>query len=144
MVFMKAGLKVKVEDMEGINSHYSAISVLRLLLLMEREKLAELARSNILSESLMDHNLERREAQPEIWQLEQDHMVDFIHQKCGLQDRFTAEEIHAANGRIMMNATSLELSEQRIARPDFWVRDRDRDFISRSLNDETRPRLFFF
>ena len=33
---------------------------------------------------------------------------------------------------------------QRIARPDFLVRDRDRDFISGSLNDETRPRLFFF
>ena len=83
-----AGLKVKVEDMEVIDSHYSAISVLRLLLLIKMTtcwvKLAELARSNILSESLMDHNLERREAQPEIWQLEQDHMVDFIHQKCGL------------------------------------------------------------
>ena len=118
MVFMKAGLKVKVEDMEVIDSHYSAISVLRLLLLIkmttcwvEREKLAELARSNILSESLMDHNLERREAQPEIWQLEQDHMVDFIHEKRELQDRFTVEEIHAANGRIMMNATSLEPPE---------------------------------
>ena len=35
-------------------------------------------------------------------------------------------------------------SKQRIARPDFWVQDRDRDFISRSLNDETRPRPFFF
>ena len=34
------------------------------------------------------------------------------------------------------------LQAQRIARPDFWVRDRD--FISRSLNDETRPRPFFF
>ena len=87
MVFMKAGLKVKVEDMECFDSHYSAISVLRLLLLMEGEKLAELARSNIesdyllcRSESLMDHNLERKEAQPEIWQFEQDYMVDFIHQ----------------------------------------------------------------
>jgi len=118
MVFMKAGLRAKVEDMECFDSQYSAISVLRLLLLMEKEKLAELAGSNIesdyllcLSESLMDHNLERREAQPEIWQFEQDYMVDFIHQKCGLQDRFTAEEIHSANGRIMMNATSLELPE---------------------------------
>ena len=87
MVFMKAGLKVKVKDMECFDSQYSAISVLRLLLLMEREKLTTLTSSNIendfllcLSESLMDHNLERSKAQPEIWQFEQDYMVDFIHQ----------------------------------------------------------------
>jgi len=118
MVFMKAGLRVKVEDMECFDSQYSAISVLRLLLLMDREKLAEETRSNIesdyllgLSESLMDHNEERKEAQPEIWQFEEDCMVDFIHQNCKLQDKFTREEIHSANGRIMMNATSLELPE---------------------------------
>ena len=31
---------------------------------------------------------------------------------------------------------------QGVARLDFWVRDRDRDFVSLSLNGETRPRLF--
>ena len=31
---------------------------------------------------------------------------------------------------------------QGVARLDFWVRDRDWDFVSLSLNGETRPRLF--
>jgi len=117
-VFMQAGLKAVVEDMECFDSQYSAISVLRLLLLMEKEELSEKVGSNIesdyllcLSESLMDHNLERRKAQPEIWQFEEEFMVEFIHQKCKLKERFTDEEIHAANGRIMMNATSLELPD---------------------------------
>merc|ERR1719320_1771748 len=101
---MKAGLKVKVKDMECFDSQYSAISVLRLLLLMEREKLATLTCSNIendfllcLSESLMDHNLERREAQPEIWQFEQDYMVDFLHQKCGLQEEKLSQRFGSLN-----------------------------------------------
>ena len=34
-------------------------------------------------------------------------------------------------------------SLQGVARLDFWVRDRDRDFVSLSLNIETRLRLFF-
>jgi len=118
MVFRQSGLKVEVTDMEYFDSQYSAISVLRLLLLMEREEKAQKTGSNIdndyllcLSKSLMDHNQERKDAQPEIWQFEEDFMVNFIHEKCRLKDRFTAEEIHGANGRIMMNATSLELPE---------------------------------
>merc|ERR1719228_1385353 len=118
MVFRQSGLKVEVTDMECFDSQYSAISVLRLLLLMEREEMAQKTGSNIvndyllcLSKSLMDHNQERKDAQPEIWQFEEDFMVNFIHEKCRLKDRFTAEEIHGANGRIMMNATSLELPE---------------------------------
>ena len=38
-------------------------------------------------------------------------MVQFLQQKCHLGERFSSQEIHAANGRIMMNATSLELPE---------------------------------
>eukprot|EP00092_Neocalanus_flemingeri_P029048 GFUD01031534.1.p1 GENE.GFUD01031534.1~~GFUD01031534.1.p1 ORF type:complete len:540 (+),score=155.73 GFUD01031534.1:1-1620(+) len=117
-VFREAGVRVRVEDAECFDVQYSAISVLRLLMLLEKEKLAEKAGTNIdsdyllgLSGSLMDHNQERREAQPEIWQFEEECMVDFIQKKCKLADRFSAEEIHSANGRIMMNATSLELPE---------------------------------
>ena len=87
MVFRQAGLKVKVEDIECFDSQYSAISVLRLLLLLEKEKLAEETESNVeddyllgLSGSLMDHNEERREEQPGIWEFEEECMVDFIHQ----------------------------------------------------------------
>ena len=37
-----------------------------------------------------------------------------------------------------------EIIAQRIARPDFWVQDRDQDFNFGSLNNKTRLRLFFF
>jgi len=117
-MFKEAGVRARIEDVECYDVQYSAISVLRLLMLMEREKLAEDTETNIdsdyllgLSGSLMDHNEERREAQPEIWQFEEECMVDFLHQRCQLEERFSAEEIHSANGRIMMNATSLELPE---------------------------------
>ena len=38
-------------------------------------------------------------------------MVKFLQQTCELGERWSSQEIHAANGRIMMNATSLELPE---------------------------------
>ena len=115
-ILARAGLSFT--DLETIDSNYSAISVLRLLLLLEREKEAvergddDGAGENLLclAHSLLDHNEERRQAQPQVWQFEEEFMVEFLQKTCGL-DRFSSEEIHAANGRIMMNATSLELPE---------------------------------
>ena len=38
-------------------------------------------------------------------------MVRFLLDTCGARDTWSAEEIHAAHGRILMNATSLELTD---------------------------------
>ena len=64
-----------------------------------------------LASSLLDHNQERRLAQPDVWQFEEEFMVEFLQKTCQLGERFSREEIHAANGRIIMNATSLELPD---------------------------------
>jgi len=121
-LFREAGFKAVLEDMESFDSQYSAIAVLRLLLLLDKEVLAEERGSNIhddyllcLSKSLMDHNEERRSAQPEIWQFEEEFMVKFIRQTCNLS-QFSSEEIHGCNGRILMNATSLEFTDDSYGR----------------------------
>ena len=66
-VLRGAGVRVRVEDYEAIDSSYSAISVLRLLLLLQREDRAEQEGTHVdgedyllcLSQSLMDHNADR-------------------------------------------------------------------------------------
>ena len=109
-ILKDAGVKVKVDNLEDIDTQYSAISVLRLLLLMKREQEADKTGSNIdddggyllcLSESLMDHNSDRRLAQEEVWQFEEEFMVHFLLDTCGLRDTWTPEEVHAAHGRIL-------------------------------------------
>ena len=69
-----------------------------------------------MAETLLHHNEDRRLAQPEVWQFEEDLMVHFLQETCQLAGRFSSQEIHAANGRIMMNATSLELPEDGFGR----------------------------
>ena len=109
---------------EDIDGNYSAVSVLRLLLLLEREREAGDVGSNVeraehllcLAQSLLHHNQERRQAQPEVWQFEEEFMVQFLQETCQLGERFSSEEIHAANGRIMMNATSLDLPDEEYGR----------------------------
>ena len=62
-----AGVRVSVDDLDDVDTQYSAVSVIRLLLLQERELRAETCDSNTdqedyllcLSESLMDHNQDR-------------------------------------------------------------------------------------
>ena len=120
-ILKAAGVKVKVDNLEDIDTQYSAVAVLRLLLLMKREKEAVKNDSNTdgddgeyllcLSEALMDHNSDRRLAQKEVWQFEEEFMVKFLLDTCGLRDTWTPEEVHAAHGRILMNATSLEFPE---------------------------------
>ena len=118
-ILARIGLNNTSMDMEELNPNYSAISVLRLLLLLERERKAVEVGSNMsgedyllcLASSLLDHNQERRLAQPDVWQFEEEFMVEFLQKTCQLGERFSREEIHAANGRIMMNATSLELPD---------------------------------
>ena len=57
----------------------------------------------------MDHGAARRAEHREVWQWEEETMVAWLRDTCGLGHVFTAEEIHAAHGRILMNATSLDL-----------------------------------
>ena len=89
----------------------------RLLLLLQRERAALNARSQCdddtdyllcLADSLMDHNTVRREEQREVWAWEQQTMVTWLRDTCGL-DTWSEQEIHAAHGRILMNATCLDL-----------------------------------
>merc|ERR1711953_1206797 len=118
-VLRQAGVGVRVEDYEAIDTSYSAITVLRLLLLLQREARAELEDTHVdgedylpcLSGSLMDHNHDRRAAQPEVWQYEEDTMVRFLHDQCHMASEWSGDSVHAAHGRILMNATSLELPD---------------------------------
>ena len=57
----------------------------------------------------MDHGAARRAEHREVWRWEEETMVTWLRGTCGLGHVFTAEEIHAAHGRILMNATSLDL-----------------------------------
>ena len=57
----------------------------------------------------MDHGAARRAEHGEVWRWEEETMVAWLRGTCGLGHVFTAEEIHAAHGRILMNATSLDL-----------------------------------
>ena len=90
---------------------------------MQREKEAVERRSSCddkdyllcLAASLMDHNEVRREEQAEVWAWEEETMVTWIRDKCGL-DTWTPEEIHAAHGRILMNATCLDLEGPGVGR----------------------------
>ena len=53
-----------------------------------------------------------------------------------------SQRIFCIGNHYQSNFEGRSYCYQRIARPEYRVQDLD--FISRSLNDETRPRLFFF
>ena len=89
-------------------------------MLLQRERRAAAAGSHAsagegeeyllcLADSLMDHGAARRAEHGEVWRWEEETMVTWLRGTCGLGHVFTAEEIHAAHGRILMNATSLDL-----------------------------------
>ena len=106
-------------SLEDWDSQYCGITVLRLLLRLEKEKLreekkkeredADVNNGMSLISTLMDHNLERQAEHPGIWQYETEFMVDFIYNKLQLQERFQEEQVHRAAGIIMTNATTLSL-----------------------------------
>ena len=118
----------------------------RLLLLLQREKEALESRSHCsddseyllcLADSLMDHNEVRREEQREVWDWEEDTMVTWLRDTCGL-DTWTREEIHAAHGRILMNATCLDLEGEGAGRgaglfPVYSMMNTSCRSVSRSL-----------
>jgi len=64
-----------------------------------------------LTKQLMDHNLERQAEQADMWALEEEFIVKFIHGQLGLEERFSSEQVHRASGVLMTNTTSLTLPE---------------------------------
>ena len=44
-----------------------------------------------LTKQLMDHNLERQAEQADMWALEEEFVVKFIHGQLGLEERFSSE-----------------------------------------------------
>ena len=103
---------------EGETS-YSAIAVLRLLLLLNQSnevdenenKKANIKTLGVVSviEKMMDHNEDRRTEHPEIWSFETEFIVKFIHEKLGLYSQFTEADIRRAAGVLATNATNLQL-----------------------------------
>ena len=112
-MFHNAGWKANVESLEEFDCQYSAVTVLRVLLRLEQEEQEEQkVGTPPLFGRFMDHNVERQEEQPSIWKFEKEFMVNFIHQKLKLQERFLEDQIHRAAGMIMTNATSVRLPEE--------------------------------
>ena len=83
---------------------YSALTVLRLLLLMEREG----REGGGLIGKMMDHNEERRTEHPELWDFETEFVVRPLQERLGLAARFSEEQIRRAAGILATNSTSLQ------------------------------------
>ena len=98
---------------------YSAIAVLRLLLLLKQSKeedVKDIKKVNIKTsgvvaviENMMDHNEDRRTEHPDIWRFETEFIVKFIHDNLGLSSQFTETDIRRAAGVLATNATNLQL-----------------------------------
>ena len=71
--FVKSGFRANVGEDDIFNKQYSFITVLRLL---EYCNKAEEKRD--LIERMEDHNLERREKEPQTWNFQKELIVDFI------------------------------------------------------------------
>ena len=85
---------------------YCAVTVLRLLLVMERE-----GEESLLG-SMMDHNQERMEEQPEVWNFETEFVVLRLQDRLGLRSRFTEAQIRRAAGILATNSTSLQFPSE--------------------------------
>ena len=98
---------------------YSAIAVLRLLLLLKQSKeedVKDIKKVNMKTsgvvaviENMMDHNEDRRTEHPDIWRFETEFIVKFIHDNLGLSSQFPETDIRRAAGVLATNATNLQL-----------------------------------
>merc|ERR1711892_468547 len=117
-LFSSVGFRANVEDVDEFNKQYSAVTVLRLLRVIEKEERLKSVIKNNSSDkcehivgmlaNLMDHNEERQIEQPDVWQFEKEFIIDFLR-KIKLGERFPEEKVRRATGIIQTNATSLEL-----------------------------------
>ena len=87
-VFNSVGFRANVEDVDEFNQQYSAVTVLRLLRVMEKEERLNSVMKNIPAErcdhilgmigNLMDHNEDRKMEQPDVWQFEKEFIINFL------------------------------------------------------------------
>ena len=126
-MFKAADWEADVPRFDQYDSQYCAVTTLRMLLVMEKEEAEaamlveekevekevrkEAMRVDGLTKQLMDHNLERQAEQADMWALEEEFIVKFIHGQLGLEERFSSEQVHRASGVLMTNTTSLTLPE---------------------------------
>ena len=81
-LFKSVGLKAVIEDFDEFDDQYSAVTVLRLLRLMEKED--GMSRDDKSEHivgmigNLMDHNEERELEQPDVWSFEKEFVINFI------------------------------------------------------------------
>ena len=91
---------------------YSAVTVLRLLLLMESEG----REGGGLLGQMMDHNEERQAEHPELWQFETEFVVRQLQERLGLASRFTEVQIRRAAGVLATNSTTLQGHSQSVVK----------------------------
>ena len=86
-IFANIGFKAFVSDTEEFNKNYSAVTVLRLLLVMEKEEMMismkkgkkeECTTTAGIVSNMMDHNEERMTEQPDVWKFEKEFIIDFL------------------------------------------------------------------
>ena len=76
-MFQQSGFRAKIKKLGVLNSQYSALTVLRLLLWLDRDSQY---RDIVLN--MEDHDKERREHQPDTWNMQKQIIVDFIQKVC--------------------------------------------------------------
>ena len=86
-VFTSVGFRAFLTDTEEFNQQYSAVTVLRLLTVMEKEERMKTVKKNQtdvcdhvlgMVGNMMDHNEERKLEQPDVWQFETEFIVNFL------------------------------------------------------------------
>ena len=87
-VFKSVGFKAAIEDVDEFDQQYSAVTVLRLLRVMEKEEgMTTVDKNSHLEKSghimgmlcnLMDHNEDREIEHPDIWSFEKEFIITFL------------------------------------------------------------------
>ena len=82
-LFKTVGFRANVEDVDEFDQQYSAVTVLRLLRVMEKEDGIDTDEKcdHILGMigNLMDHNEDREMEHPDIWNFEKEFVISFIN-----------------------------------------------------------------
>ena len=101
-LFESVGYRATIEELGDFNQQYSAVTVLRLLMVMEKEDEKEVDDEKSdedceytegMIRTMMDHNKEREREQPDLWKFEKEFIINFI-QKVTHKD-INAEIIHS-------------------------------------------------
>lgn len=98
-----AGLsdKVEVKDYSQPDTLYWCITVIRALVLRDTDP-----HKYDMIRRMMDHNSEHEQKQ-EMWDMYKENVVDYLRVKCGLADRFSAQEIFHVLGALDVNSVKI-------------------------------------